>query len=364
MAAGPRKYGTISTIGSKYSFIDCPPVQKNGEQVFCPSLLLRGFDVGDQVEFDLIYNDKWQPQASNVGAKTFVSKGKGGYSKGKDDWQLPGGKNGKGAQSFFGVIDSIGPRFGFIDCPPVQDKYGTQVYCPGALLSGFVVGEHVDFDLKFNEQGQPQAFTLNRKGFNNFHSSKGKWDGGMKGGWDSGSKGKDSYGGKGYKNDKGGGKQGRFGTVYRVGKKFGFIECPDGTQVFCPTSLLNGISVGDTVDFDMTFNDNAQPQASNVYLKGYGKGGNGKSKGDKGGGKGYSSKFGTVSSIGSKFGFIECPPVEAQYGRQVFVPQALLHGISVGDKVNFDLMFNDQGQPQATNVSKKGGGKGDYAYDA
>eukprot|EP00928_Gymnodinium_smaydae_P083299 TRINITY_DN66536_c0_g1_i1.p1 TRINITY_DN66536_c0_g1~~TRINITY_DN66536_c0_g1_i1.p1 ORF type:complete len:361 (-),score=54.92 TRINITY_DN66536_c0_g1_i1:182-1264(-) len=341
MAAAPRKFGVISSIGAKYGFIDCPPVHaSSGCQVFCPSVALQNFNVGDTVEFDLLYNPKGQPQASNVGPKS-ANREKNKTGGTDYDWQLPGGKGGR---SFFGTIHSIGNKFGFIDCPPVQDKYGTQVFCPQRLLDGFSVGESVNFDLKFSEDGQPQAATLSRKG-----SGKGKW------------------GGKGKETSTEGGRY--FGTVCSIGSKFGFINCPPleaqyNAQVFVPTALLHGISVGDKVDFQLMFNDKWQPQATHVSYKGYdnkggfdkGKGkstekGNGKGKYDAGKGSGLESMLGSLYSVGSKFGFIECPAVRSQYGCQVFCSRALLDGITVGDEVYFDLVFNDNWQPQAANVS-------------
>merc|ERR1711963_1256688 len=80
-------------------------------------------------------------------------------------------------------------------------------------------------------------------------------------------------------------------------------------------------------------------------------------KGGKGatGGKGDTGQtfIGTVKVIGEKFGFIACEQVQKQHGNDVFAPATALTGLSEGDKVQFKLRVNAQGQPQATEVKAK-----------
>merc|ERR1712187_405705 len=67
------------------------------------------------------------------------------------------------------------------------------------------------------------------------------------------------------------------------------------------------------------------------------------------------SFYGEIKCMASKFGFIECKPVMTQYGNDVFFPSsAAPPGCGVGDKIEFDLMVNQSGQPQAANLQAKG----------
>merc|ERR1711874_581514 len=78
------------------------------------------------------------------------------------NWGCKAGKTGKG--SFFGTVCSVGNKFGFIDCPPVEKQHNAQVFCPASMLSNMNVGDKVDFELSFNEKWQPQASFVSLKG--------------------------------------------------------------------------------------------------------------------------------------------------------------------------------------------------------
>merc|ERR1712048_1103354 len=59
--------GVIMKIGEQYAFLKCEEVfEKTGKDVFCPSVALGGCQPGDTVHFDLMINQKGQPQAGNI----------------------------------------------------------------------------------------------------------------------------------------------------------------------------------------------------------------------------------------------------------------------------------------------------------
>merc|ERR1711924_1586 len=55
-----------------------------------------------------------------------------------------------------------------------------------------------------------------------------------------------------------------------------------------------------------------------------------------------------ITTMSDKYGFIDCPEVKAAYGCDVFCPA--FAGLAAGETVDFDLIVNDKGKPQASNV--------------
>lgn len=88
----------------------------------------------------------------------------------------------------------------------------------------------------------------------------------------------------------------------------------------------------------------------------------------KGGGKGGGEVYhGVVKSNGPKYGFLECPPINQQYGRDVFVEHEVLNGVpgpklQPGDRVSFRMKISNaaksKGQPQAEFVWREDGRDG------
>eukprot|EP00931_Biecheleriopsis_adriatica_P122193 TRINITY_DN97200_c0_g1_i1.p1 TRINITY_DN97200_c0_g1~~TRINITY_DN97200_c0_g1_i1.p1 ORF type:complete len:441 (-),score=74.52 TRINITY_DN97200_c0_g1_i1:174-1496(-) len=308
--------GTVSRVGSTFGFIQCPEAKALFEKdVFCPAAALHGFMAGDTVEFDLMVSQRGDPQASNVKRK--------------------GEQLASDGQTAFGAISFLGPKFGFIDCPPAKEKFGADVFCPAAMLQGASVGDQVEFELKINEKGQPQAHNARPRGM-----------------------GKAGQGGPT-----------KFGTITALGDKFGFIHSPPvhaeyGQDVFVPASAIQGASVGEQVEFELVISPKGQPQAHNARPRSMGMLGKGMMGGGvalmsvKGGmgACGGQTLSGTITAILEKFGFIHCPTVKAQYNQDVFVPASALQGASVGDQVEFELMINAKGQPQAQNARPRGMG--------
>mmetsp|Transcript_66809 Transcript_66809/g.179899 ORF Transcript_66809/g.179899 Transcript_66809/m.179899 type:complete len:450 (-) Transcript_66809:38-1387(-) len=344
-----RNVGTIKAMRDKFAFIDCPEVKaSHGMDVFCPAAAVQGCSVGDVVEFGLVFNSKGQPQAQNVSFKEYGDGGQyfGGCGS--------GGGGGGGHSGFCGAIKVIGPKFGFIHCPYVTAQYGSDVFAPATAMAGMSVGDSVDFELKINDRGQPQASNL-RLGMQ--WGGKQSFGGGVAGGKGKG-KGRVGDGGPVF-----------VGTISALGPKFGFIDCPQveaqyGSGVSVPSVALCGFSVGDMIDFELTVSDQGQPQTYSVKPH----------SGDNqfaapqpvvSAGKGgptvpqprtIGEKFGSIKTIGEKFGLISCPEVKAEYGRDVFCPAIALRGFAVGDAMAFDLQVSEKGQLQAANIRAQGGG--------
>lgn len=73
---------------------------------------------------------------------------------------------------------------------------------------------------------------------------------------------------------------------------------------------------------------------------------------------------GTIKSFSANtgYGFIDCPDLMAQFGKDTFLVADDLSTFSVGDEVRFDAYFNLKGNPQARNLRdrrrlRRGGGK-------
>jgi cold shock CspA family protein len=72
---------------------------------------------------------------------------------------------------------------------------------------------------------------------------------------------------------------------------------------------------------------------------------------------------GTIKSMGKDYGFIDCPPVSAQYGRDVFIHKAMVGidmytSLNQGEVVKFELVEDAKGQPTAGNIQIAGKGGG------
>ena len=52
----------------------------------------------------------------------------------------------------------------------------------------------------------------------------------------------------------------------------------------------------------------------------------------------------------NKYGFIHCQDKKSEYGMDVFCSAGAVSGCEVGETVEFDVMLNNKGQPQAHNV--------------
>jgi len=288
-----------------------------------------------------------------------------------------------------GTVKEVREKFAFIGCQTVLDSYGCDVFTPLQAVAGYNIGDSVDFDLMLNAKGQPQAtnvrphtaapaekyaWALGGGGGSLISSaiSKGKskgndWSQGKgkviappswgQNAWDKGG-GAQAWSGGGAQAWSGGSAQATgqscSGTIKDIGATFCFISCSSvmaqyGKDVFTPAVAVMGkFNVGDTIDFDLQVNSKGQPQATN--LRAGSGGGQSQLTGD--------CLTGLLKEVGTNFAFIECEPVMQMYGKDVFCPKAALekNGFSVGEEVEFDLMINAKGMPQAGNARRPGSG--------
>lgn len=99
------------------------------------------FDLGRVVEFTLAYNSQGKPRAKSAA------------------W-LPVAMSAD-ASLYSGRIKSIGPQFGFIDCPRTYQQYGRDIYFARSQLpSNVQPSQLVSFAVCVNSKGQPQARCL------------------------------------------------------------------------------------------------------------------------------------------------------------------------------------------------------------
>lgn len=159
--------GTIKAIGWNHAFITSPATEDMfGMDTYCPSHMVAGFSVGEEIIFDLMLNLKGQPQASNVRKAGWSTPkppksalpaepalDEGPPSDGLDDQS----SQDSGLITFSGQILEIGKKMAFIDNPEIKEQYGNDVFYPSDRLAGFSVGDFVRFELTVNARGQPQA---------------------------------------------------------------------------------------------------------------------------------------------------------------------------------------------------------------
>jgi len=180
-----RYVGTVKSFSEKhgYGFISCPElVAEHGQDVFVHHQELGGFDVDSQVTFLMKLNQKNQPQAydlqnvprgkkrsrptkdnqSNVAKKSRPSQPTQGSrpNNAKPKKELVGGHG----QRYSGTVKSFVKSYGFIESSELMDMYGQDAFLQRKELGNFEVGSLVNFLVKLNAQGKPQAYDLRKRG--------------------------------------------------------------------------------------------------------------------------------------------------------------------------------------------------------
>jgi len=89
-------------------------------------------------------------------------KGGGKGEKGKGEKGEKGERPGKPTATgrmFSGILKSFNTssNYGFIDCKEIMDEFGKDVFVHGMELSGYDVGDTVEFELAMSTKDQPQA---------------------------------------------------------------------------------------------------------------------------------------------------------------------------------------------------------------
>lgn len=164
---------------------------------------------------------------------------------------------------------------------------------------------------------------------------------------------------------------------YMPERHFGFIGCPDlGMDCFLAEKQKGDFEIGDTVQFEVTYNQQGKPQAQNLSALGGGVGQAAAAHGgdafDGWGAEAWDTMpaitagikhastadawdtaaqnsdeqyVGTIITFTPErhFGFISCPAL----GMDVFLSDKQLGSFNVGDTVAFTVTQNNQGKPQA-----------------
>lgn len=289
---GQRYSGSIKSFAADkgFGFIECPQLyEAYGRDTWLHHAQLQTFQVGEPVEFTMTLNKQGSPQAIDLtspGQKGQPGKGKGSAGK-------AAASNGGDGERYAGTIKSFTAEkgFGFIECAELFEAYGRDTWLHHAQLQTFQVGEVVEFSMTLNKQGNPQALDLAAPG----QAGGGKAAGGKAapraspmGSWATKSsppaKGKDKALNQtedelllqqlqqGLAEDESAEPPGlgerHSGTVksFMAEKNFGFIDCAELKQAFGRDTWVHGkqvgsFSVGDSVTFSMTLNQQGHPQA-------------------------------------------------------------------------------------------------------
>eukprot|EP00930_Biecheleria_cincta_P053555 TRINITY_DN3910_c0_g2_i1.p1 TRINITY_DN3910_c0_g2~~TRINITY_DN3910_c0_g2_i1.p1 ORF type:complete len:999 (-),score=199.68 TRINITY_DN3910_c0_g2_i1:81-3077(-) len=285
-----------------FGFIKCPEVHKGcGKDVFLPRQEAKDFEVGDVVYFDLVLNKDGHPQARNLESDAHTSHG----------------QNNKMLGSIVKFNDHKG--FGFIKCPGVHKGCGKDVYLPQQEAGDFEVGDLVYFDLVLNKEGRPQARNLES----------------------------DSVSSHGQNST-------LLGSILKFSKKkgFGFIKCSEVYKAFGKDAYLSeqeaqDFAVGDSVYFELVVSKDGNPQARNLESAESGSTASAPTTHGH-----HSRMFGSILKFDDQkgFGFIKCPEVHKEFGKDAFLSHQELGDFAVGDSVYFDLVLNKDGNPQARNL--------------
>jgi len=380
---GPKfeNQGKVKSFSEKtgYGFIDCPPVREEyGRDVYLPGSKAKGCYVGQEVFFKFDLNNDSMPVVAEIypavielddkggkgakGSKDSGGKGDKASSSTKGDGEskgygLQGGKAGsKGGKSpvgaapaggkggGWGMPDAWGDDWGGCWSMPMKGAKG----CKGWGESGKGWGD----DWGGKGWGDDCWVMLDpwgkgEKGWGKMMMAAGKgwdqaasWDGG--GGGAGGVKRKWEGAQEGRQKKIAAGKEVFVGEVVRYdmcGR--GFIESLDamasyGKEVYVHQNTLatSNANVGDEVRFSIHVNSKGEPQAEaplEVIRS------NGPKLPHKGVIKSYSEKTG--------YGFVSCPPLKEQYGRDVYLPSSKTRGIYVGQEIYFNIDENAEGMP-------------------
>jgi len=227
-------------------------------------------------------------------------------------------KSGRCDRRYIGDVKKLGAKhaFGFVSCASASQlsRFGGDVFLPNDEVGTLQVGDKVSFTALVNENGQVEARDIKVVGA-------------------------------------------RFtGVVKHIDVGYGFIACPEafrlfGRDVFLARQQLNEVQVGDLVSFSIDITDKGQPKARGlstvVGVESLQRPGAPEQAGEW-------AALETTRTVGqvkrfsgtTSYGFISCDAVP----EDVYVSGGLL--LKVGECVEFDLVFNENGKPQAKNVSR------------
>jgi len=289
---------------------------------------------------------------------------------------------------FYGTVKKIipaeppnKPAHGFVACAETSEQFGRDVFLHSKLAERLQVGQKVLFGVSMNDKGMPQAVDVT-----------------LEDGADVMSGDVVQQAGKGC---------GKGGWSFPTGQRFFDLLMPEfapaiqtGKGQSVAAALWEAAQLmGVDNDLRMQLMAKSAPQEKGYYEpKGWGKGGwddpwdsKGCSYGKKGGGKhkNHSAPYGgsggldggageggsgkgrsgggtpqsggpydgVVKSIKSSdpaHGFVTCEDTQQIYGRDVFLHSQQVSELEVGSRVQFEVMLNARGMPQAHNLVKFG----------
>mmetsp|Transcript_68700 Transcript_68700/g.164911 ORF Transcript_68700/g.164911 Transcript_68700/m.164911 type:complete len:432 (+) Transcript_68700:45-1340(+) len=360
-----RSYiGTIKSfdMAAGRGFIECEEIASSGaaQDVYVHRNVLAqsGANVGDKVEFMIHLNPKGLPQAK--GPMQILEQTE--------------------RVQYKGVIKSFveAKGYGFVACEETFALYNRDVYLPHAKATGFRVGQEVLFNVGLHPDpvsGEsrpvvaemfPMSIEYVDPKLEKAQKQATKGDGGFAG--CGGGKG-DSKGGSGFGKGCGGGGGGGGGdgdwSDWGMGDWSSWMG--KGGMPAMMAAMWKGMMMsqfggkgmmdwfgggggGGWADGKDGGAGTAACGSGKPWAAGKGKAQSSKPCGK--GSKGGEEHIGTVKSFSDKtgYGFIACPEVFAQYGRDVFVKGEDLNGLPVGTQVGMKVAPNDKGMPQAQSV--------------
>jgi len=385
-----------------YGFIRCQEAtERFGQDVFMHHTQLNDLLIGDHVQFRIQVNARGKPQAHDLRAgdplMRSIMRAVELHGADSDDGDMPLQVTNSGSADaailhdmegqhmavdqypYLGTIKFIESQkgFGFIRCDETYRIYGKDVYATPSQVDGFRLGDQVRFSVKQNNRGHPQATSL-------ISASPLRNGRGVPA--------------PEYMNGKNGDSHVYHGYVKKIDveKGFGFLACKPiftmyGCDVFAPPQQLDGLEIGDRVNFCVKVSKKGQPQAVDVIRfrqaiagvvdadmveeesastmagnldsfdaeHSYGFINSPEMQAN------YSRDAfrlsdhvtflaGTIKSFDAEhgYGFISSPEVQATYGRDVFLHSKQIKHFRPSDHVIFSVKINNQGHPQAYNLQE------------
>jgi len=230
--------GTITKVGPKFGFIECPDLKDLGQptNVFVLADEMRQYKQGHKVKFTAYLDGKERLQGKNLKSGIKDASSDSSSQDGTKQWTKITEKDTNGGilGEFLGTIVKIGPKFGFIECPQLM-QMASNVFILADELRQYKEGHTVRFTAYFDSQGRLQGKDL-KSGLKGSHGlvqtsmpvMMGPQNMGPSEQWTTISK-----------KDTSGGELGEFlGTITKLGPKFGFIECPDLTKMGQPSNVF------------------------------------------------------------------------------------------------------------------------------
>lgn len=240
-----------------------------------------------------------------------------------------------GEETFIGTVKSFNAKsgYGFIECEATFEQFGHDVYLPKGVASDLEPGQEICFHIGVNDDGMPVVTAVANLD-ENLLAEMEELEGALAGG-----EGEALVEGEG---------DFHVGEVarYDMGMGRGFIvvdgvNATFGTDVYVHRSVLarHKANVGDIVRFKIHVNAKGEPQASSPLEV---IGSNGPKLENQGVVKSFSEKSG--------YGFVDCPPLKEQYGRDVYLPGSKAKGTHVGQEVFFSFDLNNDGMPVVSEI--------------